>query len=150
MTIGLLIPASLTGLGPRSAQGTLAAAWYAGLTVLALVFAYRDRGLGRMPSAAIIAGYLAFVTGLAISVAQGGVRPAVAVLPAAGITAVAAVLLIRPRRPSRRSGQTVIAATDGGLRRESLLRGWSARRMWRFSFILCAAVAACDAPAGPT
>ena len=30
---GLLIPASLAGLGPRSGQGTLVAAWYAGLTV---------------------------------------------------------------------------------------------------------------------
>ena len=33
---GLLIPASLAGLGPPSGQGTLVAAWYAGLTVLAL------------------------------------------------------------------------------------------------------------------
>ena len=33
---GLLIPASLTGLGPRSGQDVLVAAWYAGLTALAL------------------------------------------------------------------------------------------------------------------
>ena len=33
---GLLIPASVAGLGPRSGQGTLVAGWYAGLTVLAL------------------------------------------------------------------------------------------------------------------
>ena len=42
---GLLIPASLAGLGPRSGQGTLVAAWYAGLTLLALALAYRGRGL---------------------------------------------------------------------------------------------------------
>ena len=78
---GLLIPASLAGLGPRSGQSTLVAAWYAGLTVLALALAYRGRGLGRMSGAAIIAGYLAFVIALVISVAQGGVRPATAALP---------------------------------------------------------------------
>jgi cation:H+ antiporter len=151
VTVGLLIPASLTGLGPRSGQGTLAAAWYAGLTVLALAFAYRDRGLGRLPGAAIIAGYLAFVTALAMSVAQGGVRLAVAVFPAAAITAAAAVLLLRPwhRRQPGRTAQTVTAAMGGQLRRESLLPGWSAGRMWRLSVILCSAVAACDAASGP-
>jgi cation:H+ antiporter len=71
VTGGLLVPASLTGLGPRSGQGTLAAGWYAGLTVLALAFAYRGRGLSRAPGTVIIAGYLAFVAALAISIAQG-------------------------------------------------------------------------------
>ena len=79
---GLLIPATVAGLGPRSGQGTLVAAWYAGLTVFALALAYRGRGLGQVPGAAIIAGYLAFVTALLISVAQGGVRPATAIIPA--------------------------------------------------------------------
>ena len=50
----LLIPACLAGLGPRSGPGTLVAAWYAGLTVLALALAFRGRGLGRLPGAAII------------------------------------------------------------------------------------------------
>jgi hypothetical protein len=40
---GLKLPASLTGLGPRTGQATLVAAWYAGLTALALAFAYRGR-----------------------------------------------------------------------------------------------------------
>jgi cation:H+ antiporter len=65
---GLLIPASIAGLGPGSGQGTLVAAWYAGLTVLALALAYRGRGLGRGAGAVIIAGYLAFVTALLIAV----------------------------------------------------------------------------------
>jgi cation:H+ antiporter len=69
VTAGLLIPASITGLGPRSGQGILVAAWYAGLTVLALAFAYRGRGLGRVPGAVIIVGYLAFVIALAVTVA---------------------------------------------------------------------------------
>lgn len=71
---GLLIPASLTGLGPRSGQSILVAAWYAGLTVLALALAYRGRGLTWRPGAVIIAGYLAFVAALVISVQQAHSR----------------------------------------------------------------------------
>ena len=93
---GLLIPASLAGLGPGSGQDTLVAAWYAGLTVLALALAYRGRGLGRVSGTAIIAGYLAFVTALIVTVEQGGVRPAAAVLPAAGVAAAGALLLAMP------------------------------------------------------
>jgi cation:H+ antiporter len=144
VTAGLLVPASLTGLGPRSAQNTLVAAWYAGLTLLALAFAYRDRGLGRVPGAAIIAGYLAFVTALVLSVAQAKVTPVVAVLPAAGITAAGVLLLTRSPR-----GRTLVAGLAREWRRESLLPGWSIGRLWGLSFILCSAVAACDAASGP-
>ena len=101
---GLLIPASLAGLGPRSGQATLVAAWYAGLTVLALALAYRGRGLDRMSGAAIIAGYLAFVTALLISVAQGGVRPATAVIPTAAVGVAGALLLIWPAGGGRSRG----------------------------------------------
>jgi len=65
---GLLIPACVAGLGPPSGQGTLVAAWYAGLTVLSLALAYRGRGLGRGDGAVIIAAYLAFVAALLIAV----------------------------------------------------------------------------------
>jgi cation:H+ antiporter len=65
---GLLIPASVAGLGPRSGPDTLVAGWYAGLTVLALALAFRTRGLGRWSGAVIIAGYLAFVIALIIAV----------------------------------------------------------------------------------
>lgn len=65
---GLLLPASLTGLGPSSGQSILVAAWYAGLTVLALALAYRAHGLTRPPGAAIIVGYLVFVVALLVSV----------------------------------------------------------------------------------
>ena len=100
---GLLIPASLTGLGPRSGQAILVAAWYAGLTVFALALAYHDRGLGRIPGTAIIAGYLAFVTALVVSVAQGKVSPAVAALPAVGMAA-AGALLLSAHPPGGRAG----------------------------------------------
>ncbi len=103
---GLLIPASLAGLGPGSGQGTLVAAWYAGLTVLALALAYRGRGVGRAAGMAIITGYLAFVTALIITVEQGGVRPAAAVLPAVAVAVAGfgALILARPLpRPATRT-----------------------------------------------
>ena len=142
---GLLIPASLAGIGPRSGQSTLVAAWYAGLTVLSLALAYRGRGLGRLSGMIIIAGYLAFVAALVISVAQGGVRPATAALPAAVIGAAGALLLTWPIRwrPGRRT------ATGSRWREDSLLPGWSIGRLWNLSLILIAVIAACDAASGP-
>jgi len=139
---GLLIPACLVGLGPRSGQGTLVAAWYAGLTVLALALAFRGRGLGRISGAVIIAGYLAFVTALIITVEQGSVRPATAVIPAAVITAAGAVLLTWPRR-------TEMASPDGLWQQDSVLPGWSIGRLWRLSLVSCGVIAACDAASGP-
>jgi cation:H+ antiporter len=68
---GLLIPACVAGLGPPSGTGTLVAAWYAGLTVLALALAYRGRGLDRGSGAVIIAGYLVFVAALAVVTPPG-------------------------------------------------------------------------------
>jgi cation:H+ antiporter len=98
---GLLIPASLTGLGPRSSTGMLVAAWYAGLTLAGLLLAYRGRGLRRLPGSVIISGYLAFVASLLVAVTEGGVRPAVAVVPAAAVALAVALLLARPSRPLR-------------------------------------------------
>ena len=144
---GLLVPASVAGLGPRSGQTTLVAAWYAGLTVLALALAYRGRGLGRVPGAAIIAGYLAFVTALVISVAQGGVRLTTAVIPAAVIAAGGAVLLIWP--DGWPAWSVVTCGLSGRWHEESLLPGWSIGRLWRLGLILSAVIAACDAASGP-
>jgi cation:H+ antiporter len=146
--VGLLVPASLAGLGPRSGQGTLVAAWYAGLTVLALAFAYRGRGLARTSGSAIIAGYLAFVTALVISVEQRGVPLGAAVFPAAVIAAGGVLLLTWP--PSSRLDWRTMAGGPGRRwRQESLLPGWSVGRLWGLSLILCAVVAACDAASGP-
>lgn len=117
----LLIAASLTMPGSRDSQDVLVAAWYAGLTVLALAFAYRDRGLVRVPGVLIIAGYLAFVAALLISTGQHALRPAAAIAVAAW--------------PSRSQA--------------SLLPGWSTSRVWQASVALCAVIAACDAASSP-
>ena len=113
---GLLVPASLTGLGPRSGQGILVAAWYAGLTVLALALAYRGRGLTRLPGAVIIGGYLAFVTALAITVLQAGVHPAAALVPAAVIAAAGGVLLARPHVAAARPAVPATGRAGSGNR----------------------------------
>jgi cation:H+ antiporter len=75
---GLLIPASLVGLGAPGGQDLLAASWYAGLTVLALALAWRGRGLDRLAGALIIAGYLAFTAALLVSVKQQAAGPVTA------------------------------------------------------------------------
>ncbi|MFZ0192594.1 MAG: hypothetical protein WAL72_37225 [Streptosporangiaceae bacterium] len=146
---GLLIPACLAGLGPRSGSGTLVAAWYAGLTVLALALAFRGRGLGRLSGAAIIAGYLAFVTALVITVEQGSVRPATAVFPAVVITAAGVLLLTWPWRVLTWPWRAAAPGPGGLWQRESVLPGWSIGRLWRLSLTSCAVIAACDAASGP-
>ena len=99
-------------------------------------------GLGRISGTAIIAGYLAFVTALLITVAQESVRPATAVFSAAVIATAGALLLTWPRR-------AVVAGPYGIWQRESVLPGWSTGRLWRLSLVSCGVIAACDAASGP-
>ena len=74
VAVGLLLPATIIGLW-RTGPGTLVAAWYAGLTILALILAYRHSGLRGGHGALIIAAYLMFVTNLLVSVARGSPVP---------------------------------------------------------------------------
>jgi cation:H+ antiporter len=64
VTAGLLLPATITGLGPASGQSDLVAAWYLALTLIALAFAYRDSGMSRPSGALIIGAYLVFLGSL--------------------------------------------------------------------------------------
>ncbi len=64
-TVGLLLPATIVGMSARSGTTTLVAAWYLGLTVLALAIAYAERGLRRAEGAVVIGAYLLFVALLA-------------------------------------------------------------------------------------
>ena len=61
VAIGLLLPATLVGLGEPSGQATLIAGWYLGLTVVALACALSGHGLRRIHGVLIIGLYLAFV-----------------------------------------------------------------------------------------
>jgi hypothetical protein len=67
VTIGLLLPGVLVGLGAPSGQGTLVAAWYLGLTAVTVASAYAGLGLRRSHGALIISGYLAFVAAVLIA-----------------------------------------------------------------------------------
>jgi hypothetical protein len=60
VAVGLLIPATIAGLGAPTGQGTLVAVWYFALTAFALAGAYLGRGLNRTHGALIICGYVAF------------------------------------------------------------------------------------------
>jgi hypothetical protein len=64
----------------------------------------------------------------------------------AAITAAGGVLLLAwPARPAPGAG----TASRDRRRRESLLPGWSAGRLWKLSVVLCSVVAAADAASGP-
>jgi cation:H+ antiporter len=141
---GLLLPGAITGLGPRTGQGILVAAWYAGLTVVALAFAYRDKGLTRLSGTVIIGGYLVFVAALIAATLAGRVGPGTTVLPAVLVGVVSVLLLARPRRTRTTRARTT---TDDGPR-AGILPGWSESRAWRTSLVLCALIAVVDAATG--
>jgi hypothetical protein len=63
---GLLLPATVAGIGAASGGATLVAAWYVGLSAFALAAAYRSRGLGRTSGVLIVGAYLAFSTMLVV------------------------------------------------------------------------------------
>lgn len=64
VALGLLAPGSVAGLGAPSGAATLVAAWYLGLTILALGVAYRGGGLNRVHGAVIVGGYGGFIAAL--------------------------------------------------------------------------------------
>jgi cation:H+ antiporter len=103
---GLLLPATITGLGPPSAHAVLIAVWYLGLTAAALAFAYRDGGVRRATGAFIIGSYLVFLGSLLATAHTATPSPRLTVLPLL-ITAVAgaAGLARRPDRWARRPGR---------------------------------------------
>lgn len=94
VAVGLLLPGALLGLGPRTGTGVLVAAWYAGLTIIALLFAYAGSGLRRSEGVAVIAGYLVFVGVLLAAVDAGVVGAGLAWWPAVGFAAGCAGLVV--------------------------------------------------------
>ena len=158
VTIGLLIPAAVTGLGLPSGQAALIAAWYTGLTAVVLVFAYRDRGIGRAAGILVIAAYLVFAGSLLAAAYVPWHPYRIAVAAAAALAVVFAVRLVParqdrspdPRRTGRQPARGVRG--PGRLRHaaaaESLLPGWPARRLWILGLTVPLIVAAADAALG--
>ncbi len=103
---GLLLPATITGLGAPSVHSVLIAVWYLGLTAAALAFAYRDGGVRRATGAFIIGSYLVFLGSLLATAHSAAPGPRLTVLPLL-ITGVAgaAGLARRPDRWARRPGR---------------------------------------------
>jgi Sodium/calcium exchanger protein len=104
------------------------------------------RGLGRTSGTAILAGYLAYVSALAVSVMHGRLGPAAVVLPAAIAAGALPLMHAAHQAGLIRRGA---ASLDNTWRRRSLLPGWSVGRVWGLSLILCVVIAACDAASGP-
>ena len=100
VTAGLLLPATITGLGAPSPHSALVAVWYLVLTVAALTFAYRDSGVRRVTGALIIGAYLVFLGSLLATAHSASPDPRLTVIPLAVVLAgCAAGLARRPRRP---------------------------------------------------
>jgi len=98
VTAGLLLPATITGLGPPSGQSGLIAAWYLVLTLVALAFAYRDSGMSRATGAFIIGAYLVFLGSLWIVAHVAEPGPGGTIVPLAVVVACSGAGLARRRR----------------------------------------------------
>jgi Ca2+/Na+ antiporter len=98
VTAGLLLPATVTGLGPPSGQSGLIAVWYLALTLVALAFAYRDRGMSRATGLLIIAAYLVFLGSLWIVAHVADPGPGGTIVPLVVVVACSAAGLARRRQ----------------------------------------------------
>jgi cation:H+ antiporter len=96
--VGFLLPASVGGLPGASGHGAFVAAWYAGITLFAVGWAYRDRGLGRDVGLLIVVAYLAFVASLLVVAHAGSIDPVIEIGAAVAAAVASAGLLLRPGR----------------------------------------------------
>ena len=99
VVIGLLIPAALIGLGRPSGQTILAAAWYIGLTVAVLAFAYRDRGIWRVTGILVIAAYAVFAVSILGLAYSGPQETRIAIAAGLAVAAVFGARLVLGRHP---------------------------------------------------
>ena len=103
VTAGLLLPATITGLGAPSVHAVLIAVWYLALTAAALAFAFRDGGVRRATGAFIIGSYLVFLGSLLVTAHSANPGPGLTVVPL--LVTVLAALAGLARRPGRRGGR---------------------------------------------
>jgi cation:H+ antiporter len=178
VTIGLLIPATFIELGRPSGQSAGIAAWYAGLTVMVLAFAYLERGISRATGVLIIAAYLVFAGSLLASAYAPWPQPGTTIEAGVATAAVfGARLLVLCRRDSRYAkarpaGRTasgdgrpeplIVSANGSGSaapharppacepekRQQSLLPGRPVRPLWQAGLALTLIAAAADAGLG--
>jgi hypothetical protein len=150
IAFGLLVPATLVGLGTTTSSEVFVALWYLGLSALVLGLAYRDHGLRRRSGILVLVAYALFVGTLAV-VAHGHL-PALALGgPAVVIGAWAAIVLLAPPRPRDSEAAAVDAVAGNGKLRTGRQgeqtaspTGWSPARIGMVGFVLVAAIAAAD------
>ena len=102
VTAGLLLPATITGLGPPSVHAVLIAIWYLGLTAVSMAFTYRDGGVRRATGVLIIGSYLVFLGSLLATAKQSA--PGVAGTGVPLIVTAAGWAAGLARRPGRHPG----------------------------------------------
>jgi cation:H+ antiporter len=67
VAIGLLLPATILGLGSPTGQTTMITLWYTLLTIAVLGVAYLRHGLGRVAGSLIVAAYAVFIVSVLAS-----------------------------------------------------------------------------------
>lgn len=98
VAVGLLLPATVLGLGRASTHEVFLAWWYLGLTAVVLFFAHADRGLRRDAGLLILGAYVAFVGVLLATSGHAAVPALASAGPAAAVVAVSGLLLLLPGR----------------------------------------------------
>ena len=141
VTIGLLLPAAIIGLGRPTGQATLIAGWYIGLTAVTLAFAYRDGGITRGVGVLVIAAYAIFTGSVLASAYADGGGSRVVLAAGAAVLVVFVGLLTFGRRTSAGAGRDRAPAPE-------LLPGWSVPRLWAVALLVSVIVAAADAALG--
>jgi cation:H+ antiporter len=128
IAVGLLVPASIIGLGAITSREVFVALWYFGLTAVVLALAYRDRGLRRHSGMVVLVAYALFVATL-IPVASGHLTPSVLVVPAVLVLAWTTIVMITPRRriPAAAQGR----ARGGGHRQGQRAGRGTGAESWR-------------------
>jgi cation:H+ antiporter len=97
VAVGFLLPAAVLGIGRISGHVVLVSAWYVGLTLVALAFAYLDTGLRRDAGCVILVSYLAFF-GVLVATSRDLSNLALLLVPPIVIASTVCVLLLRPGR----------------------------------------------------
>lgn len=155
---GLLLPGTLLGLGQSSGQALLVTAWYAGLSLVVLLLAWRHRGLGRREGSVIIAAYAAFTVSLIVSgYATSG--DSVLIISLGVLSFLILLTAMRPVAAKRAPDAATDVSRNGHEPRSnpvpmpvpgrpSLIPHWRVRRLWAVSMITTAVIAAADAATG--
>ena len=148
VAVGLLLPATVIGVGAASGQGTLVAVWYLGLTAFALAGAYLSRGLRRKHGVLIISAYVAFAGVVVYSAYASPIGVVLSIAVPGAIGLLLATSLARNAGKSSLKGAQLDVWRHIGSGEDSLVAGWSVSRVWYVALAISALIAASDAILG--